>query len=75
MLMHNFDRIRNVIFLSNILMRGFIHKSFRDVKISGMVAQNDDQNASMILHNLLLTLHTHAGIQNICVTKPQKDIY
>ena len=75
MLMHNFDRIRNVIFLSNILMRGFIHKSFRDVKTSGMVAQNDDQNASMILHNLLLTLHTHVGIRNICVTKPQKDIY
>ena len=56
-------------------MRGFIHKSFRDVKISGMIAQNDDQNASMILHNLLLTLHTHAGIQKLCVTKPQKDIY
>ena len=75
MLMHSFDRIRNVIFLSNSLMRGFIHKSFRDVKISGMVAQNDDQNASMILHKLLLTIHKRAGIQNICVTKSQKDIY
>ena len=54
-------------------MRGFIHKSFRDLKISGMVAQNDDQNASMILHNLLLTIHKHAGIQTICVPKPQND--
>ena len=62
MLMHNFDRIRYVIFLSNILMRGFIHKSFRDVKISGMVAQNDDQNASMILYKLLLTIHKRAII-------------
>ena len=74
MLMHNFDRIRNVIFLSNIVMSGFIHKSFRSLKISRMVAQND-QNATMILHDLLLTIHVHTGIQNICATKPQKDIY
>ena len=40
-----------------------------------MVAQNDDQNASMILHDLLLTIHTNAGIQKICVRKSQKDIY
>ena len=38
-----------------------------------MVAQND-QNGSIILHNLLSTIHTNAGTQNICVTKPQKYI-
>ena len=28
-----------------------------------MVAQNDDQNASMILHKLLLTIHKRAGFK------------
>ena len=75
MLMHNFDPIRNVIFLSNIFMSGFIHKSFHVVKIIRMVAQNDDHNTPMILHKLLLTIHKHAGIQNICVTKPRNMDY
>ena len=37
-----------------------------------MVAQNDDQNASMILYKLLLTIHKRAGFKTSMLQNHKK---